>query len=76
LFQSWPEPTPPLWSAASACFASIGFAAAVAPPGAPAAAALVVLQALLFVAIAGIVSLAFFPPAAYLRWLADAPRAG
>jgi hypothetical protein len=45
----------------------------VAPPGAAVAAALTVIQALLFVAIAGIVALAFFPPAAYLRWLAAAP---
>jgi len=65
-----------LWSLASACFASIGFAAAaaaVAPRDSSLAAALVVLQALLFVVIAAIVSLAFFPPAAYLRWLAGAP---
>jgi hypothetical protein len=64
-----------LWSAASASFAAIGFAAAaaaVAPPGAAVAGALTVLQALLFVAIAGIVALAFFPPATYLRWLAKA----
>jgi hypothetical protein len=59
-----------LWSAASASFAAIGFAAAAAAVAA--AGALTVLQALLFVAIAGIVALAFFPPATYLRWLAKA----
>ena len=65
-----------LWSAASAGFAAIGFAAAAAvvtPSGGALEALLVALQALLFVAVAAIVALAFFPPAAYLRWLTGAP---
>lgn len=64
-----------LWSLASSCFASIGFAsaaAAVVPQQSPVAAALVLAQAALFVATAAMVALAFFPPAAYTRWLASA----
>ena len=43
------------------------------PPGGALAASLVALQALLYFATAAIVALAFFPPGAYLRWLAGAP---
>lgn len=63
-----------LWSVASACFGSVGLAAAagaVVPAGSPLAAALVLFQALLYVATAGMVSLAFFPPHAYTRWLSE-----
>lgn len=62
-----------LWCVASGCFAAIGFAAAagaVLPPDASVAGALVWLQAVLYTATATIVALAFFPPGAYLRWIA------
>jgi len=63
-----------IWCVASACFACIGLAAAagaVTPAGSRLAAALLLLQALLFAATAGMVSLAFFPPQSYTRWLSE-----
>jgi hypothetical protein len=67
-----------IWCLACACFACIGFAAAagaVTPADSPLAAPLTLLQAALFAATAAMVTLAFFPPRAYVRRLAAAaPR--
>jgi hypothetical protein len=63
-----------LWYLACACFAAIGFASAadaLVPAASLPGAALRVGQALLYLAITAMVSLAFFPPAAYLRWLSS-----
>jgi hypothetical protein len=62
-----------LWYGACACFAVIAFSSAadaLLPATSLPGEALRVAQALLYLAITAMVVLAFFPPGAYLRWLA------
>jgi hypothetical protein len=62
-----------LWTLGSPAFAAICFATALAAllgASSPLAPALATLRAFLYAALSGIVALAFFPPASYLRWLA------
>lgn len=64
-----------LWTLGSPCFAAICLAtalAAVLGEGSALAPVLATLRACLYGALSGVVALAFFPPASYVRWLAPA----
>jgi hypothetical protein len=66
-----------LWSLACAGFAGAGFASAAASVSHPRTAtfdALTIVQAAFHLATAAIVVVAFFPPAAYVRWVGGSAR--